>query len=168
MARYRRLIAESQLPTGPNGRRLCRFCQTEVPRGRRTFCSDRCVKEYRIRSSGAALRAAVYERDRGVCALCGRDCAALEQELWRLRERRWQSDQDMERYQARLRELALSPYQLHVWEADHIVPVAEGGGECGLENIRTLCIWCHRKVTAELRRRLADRRAGRVRLPMEA
>jgi 5-methylcytosine-specific restriction endonuclease McrA len=41
-----------------------------------------------------------------------------------------------------------------LWDADHIAPVAEGGGECDLSNIRTLCLKCHRKVTAELRQRL--------------
>jgi hypothetical protein len=34
------------------------------------------------------------------------------------------------------------------------VPVIEGGGECGIENIRTLCLGCHANVTAELRGRL--------------
>ena len=44
------------------------------------------------------------------------------------------------------------------WEADHIVPVVEGGGQCGLDNYRTLCIRCHRKATRELRARLAESR----------
>lgn len=43
----------------------------------------------------------------------------------------------------------------HLWEADHITPVVEGGGECGLENLRTLCRPCHRQATAELARRRA-------------
>lgn len=48
------------------------------------------------------------------------------------------------------------------WEADHIVPVVEGGGQCGLENYRTLCVPCHKRVTAELAaRRAAARRAAR-------
>jgi hypothetical protein len=38
------------------------------------------------------------------------------------------------------------------WEADHIVPVVEGG-DSSLENIRTLCIPCHREVTRSLRER---------------
>jgi 5-methylcytosine-specific restriction endonuclease McrA len=45
-----------------------------------------------------------------------------------------------------------------LWAADHIVPVVEGGGECGLENMRTLCIWCHQKVTAELKIRLGQKK----------
>ncbi|MDE1177999.1 MAG: HNH endonuclease signature motif containing protein [Edaphobacter sp.] len=40
-----------------------------------------------------------------------------------------------------------------LWEADHIVPVVEGGGECDLENIQTLCLRCHRKATQSLRER---------------
>lgn len=43
----------------------------------------------------------------------------------------------------------------HLWQADHIVPVVEGGGEFGIENYRTLCTGCHRKVTAELLARLS-------------
>jgi len=46
----------------------------------------------------------------------------------------------------------------NLWDADHIVPVAEGGGECSLENLRTLCIWCHHNETARLRRRLSQKR----------
>ena len=38
------------------------------------------------------------------------------------------------------------------WEADHILPVADGGGECGLENYRLLCRTCHLGVTAQWRR----------------
>lgn len=44
------------------------------------------------------------------------------------------------------------------WEADHIVPVAEGGGQCGPENYRTLCCRCHAEETKKLRARLAAKR----------
>lgn len=44
------------------------------------------------------------------------------------------------------------------WEADHILPVVEGGGQCSIENYRTLCVRCHAKETAALRRRLAEAR----------
>ena len=43
-----------------------------------------------------------------------------------------------------------------LWDADHIVPVAEGGGQCDLSNMRTLCLLCHREATAALRARLMD------------
>jgi 5-methylcytosine-specific restriction endonuclease McrA len=35
------------------------------------------------------------------------------------------------------------------WEADHIVPVAEGGGESSLDNFQTLCTPCHAKKTRQ-------------------
>jgi hypothetical protein len=31
------------------------------------------------------------------------------------------------------------------------VPVVEGGGECDLSNMRTLCLKCHRRRHAEAR-----------------
>jgi hypothetical protein len=45
------------------------------------------------------------------------------------------------------------------WEADHIVPVAEGGGEASILNYRTLCVVCHREVTNALLKRLAQKRS---------
>lgn len=44
------------------------------------------------------------------------------------------------------------------WDADHIIPVCEGGGQCGIENYRTLCIPCHKKETKELAARRAQAR----------
>jgi HNH endonuclease len=43
------------------------------------------------------------------------------------------------------------------WEADHIVPCAQGGGACGILNFRTLCVPCHRKATKILAGRLRQR-----------
>lgn len=46
------------------------------------------------------------------------------------------------------------------WDADHIIPVVEGGGLCGLDNYRTLCHPCHKICTAQLAaRRAASRKA---------
>ena len=33
------------------------------------------------------------------------------------------------------------------WQADHIIPVAEGGGGCDLSNFQTLCLCCHKDKT---------------------
>lgn len=41
-----------------------------------------------------------------------------------------------------------------LWQADHIIAVAEGGGDCGMENLRTLCTWCHGVCSGALRKRL--------------
>jgi len=137
----------ASLPKGENGRNLCRWCNLEVPRGRITFCSDWCVEEWRLRSDPGYLREKVLARDRGICALCRVDCEAVWRNLRRLRGA------------ARLkllRDWGLKPgWRKSLWDADHIVPVVEGGGECDLENIRTLCLKCHRAATAELRKRRA-------------
>lgn len=41
-----------------------------------------------------------------------------------------------------------------LWDADHVNPVCLGGGECGLDNLRTLCWKCHALVTRELHTKL--------------
>ncbi len=136
------------LPKGPNGRALCRWCNLEVPAGRQTFCSDWCVEEWKLRSNPAHLRERVLERDKGICARCGLDCIAQYHHIRRLRG------------PARAR--ANADWKLggrkSLWDADHIVPVAEGGGECDLSNMQTLCLKCHRLLTAELRVRLLGRK----------
>jgi 5-methylcytosine-specific restriction endonuclease McrA len=138
-------VAAAELPCGPNGRALCRWCQLEVPSNRRTFCSDWCVHEWRLRSDPGYLREQVFLRDRGMCAVCGTDCRAQWNHIRRLRA---------ERKRLALLEWGLRPGQRKsLWDADHIVPVAEGGGECDLANLRTLCLRCHREATSELRRR---------------
>lgn len=42
-------------------------------------------------------------------------------------------------------------------QADHIVPIADGGDEFDLDNVRTLCVPCHKKVTATWRTEVAAR-----------
>lgn len=136
------------LPKGENGRNLCRWCNLEVPQGRLTFCSAWCVDEWRLRTDTGYIREKVLERDRGVCAQCGIDCLTVWKNLKRLR--------GAASLKARM-EWGLrlgSAGRKSLWDADHIVPVVEGGGECDLENIRTLCLKCHRTVTSQLREKL--------------
>jgi 5-methylcytosine-specific restriction enzyme A len=139
------------LPKGPDGRCLCRWCNLEVPAGRLTFCSDWCVEEWKLRSNPGHLRERVLERDRGVCALCGLDCLAEWRHIRRLRG------------SARLK--AFAEWGMRgrksLWDADHIIPVAEGGGECDLANMRTLCLKCHRAHTEMLRTRLRAAKTSR-------
>ena len=90
------------------------------------------------------MRRKVLERDKGICALCGTDTLA-----------------GSPHYQERV--LGRTG---HLWQADHIVPVIEGGGLCGLDGYRTLCVPCHKRVTAELRRRLAKPKPLRPALPL--
>ena len=43
-------------------------------------------------------------------------------------------------------------YSFSANHADHIIPVADGGDEWDPENIRTLCVPCHKAVTKEWHR----------------
>ncbi len=100
------------------------------------------MHEWKLRTDPAYLRSQVFARDHGVCALCGLDTEALRKDKRKLDYRaRRQFEKDWGSRRS-------------LWDADHIVPVAEGGGECGLANMRTLCLKCHGTVTAALRRRL--------------
>jgi len=140
------------LPTGPNGLPLCRWCDLEIlTRRRRTFCSGYCVDQWRLRTDPTYLRDQVFARDRGLCALCRADTVAIFAALKRTPPR------------SPARAAGLSFYGLKsitsrrsLWDADHILPVAEGGGQCDLSNLRTLCLPGHREATAKLLQRLAQ------------
>ncbi len=133
-------------PRGPSGRGLCRWCSLEVPPRRFTFCSQYCVHEWKLRSQPAYLREHVFMRDRGICAHCRVDTLA---ELRRLKRSRGSNRAALMHHWGLKTRLRKS-----LWDADHILPVAEGGGECELSNIRTLCLRCHREVTRLLRERI--------------
>jgi len=128
-------------------RGVCRWCGVEVPVGRFTFCGDACVHEWKLRTDPRYLRDQVFARDRGVCAICGINTVVLRGDKRKLdfaARRRFEKDWGRRK---------------HLWDADHIVPVAEGGGECDLSNMRTLCLKCHKEATAALRERLARNRS---------
>ena len=136
------------LPRGPNGLPLCRWCDLEIlAKRRRTFCSEFCVHQWRLRTDPGYLRDQVFARDRGICQSCQADTLAIYAALRRAR--------------GSARVAGLSLYGMKsitsrrsLWDADHIVPVAEGGGQCDLDNLRTLCLPCHREATASLILRL--------------
>lgn len=46
-----------------------------------------------------------------------------------------------------LNEMLRNPGEGHFWQVDHIKPVYEGGGQCSLDNLQTLCTVCHKEVS---------------------
>ncbi len=131
--------------------RWCRWCLNTCPKTTQTFCSPNCVKEWKFRSSGTVLRKAVFHRDKGRCAVCQKNSKAWQREIWEeyqlIRALKGYTAKEIQAKIDRLcraegiveGDLWKSP-----WEADHIVAVIDGGGMCGLENLQTLCIVCHR------------------------
>lgn len=78
-------VDRKNVPRGPNGRGLCRWCSIEVPPRRFTFCSDYCVHEWKLRSQPGYLRDQILKRDRGVCVHCGLDTIKEHRKLKRAR-----------------------------------------------------------------------------------
>lgn len=129
------------------------------------------------RSNPQRIRHQVEARDKGVCALCGLD-TTIEQtiaretiQLWhwlarRDAEDRSEADRTLHWYTAYNENLKWVKEKSrergwaneHWWEADHIIPVVEGGGGCDFTGYRTLCMRCHHGETAALAARRAQRR----------
>lgn len=109
------------------------------------------MHEWKLRTDPGYLRDQVFARDKGVCAACGIDTIALRRDMKKL---------DYAARRKFLKEWRLSEgSRKSLWDADHIAPVAEGGGQCDLKNMRTLCLVCHRAATDALRKRMNVQRA---------
>ncbi|HXE63193.1 MAG TPA: HNH endonuclease signature motif containing protein [Bryobacteraceae bacterium] len=145
-----------QLPVGPNGRRCCRMCGKEVTPPRRCWCSQECVDRFSILTDPGYVRALLFKRDKGVCALCRLDTVKAHKAWSKQKgEMPYQEWHDAGKQMGFIRSNSRN-----AWDADHIVPVCEGGGECSLENYRTVCIPCHKDVTAALAARRAKKESA--------
>lgn len=160
------------------GRWLCRWCSNPCPKGRSSFCSEACKDEVWIRTSASYARDCVWLRDKGTCAYCGAKTQLLEDVLhdfwgspgWPYPPSRvptWQSRPATGSFKGaattprarhfwcrvgeaigeQLRRAGFT--RNHLWEMDHIKPVACGGGGCGLDNLQTLCVPCHKQKTRQ-------------------
>ena len=156
------------------GNFLCRLCKKPCSEVSRHWCSEECLRQYLTISNGSYVRAQLLERDRGICVECGVNGAQMNEALARLKD-------DL------LHPLLMTIHPMIVttlraegwtnvklrgrgsyadavefsscWEADHIQSVAEGGGQCGLENYRTLCYICHKRASkAQAKERASLRR----------
>lgn len=123
------------------GRRLCCRCGHPVGPRRRDWCGDECVARYLIgRGDQNAARRWLWKAANPLTAK--RLDAAIPCALCGVR--------------------CGTEHAPHVmWEADHRIPLCEGG-DATPENLRALCVPCHRAETKALRRRLADARRARA------
>lgn len=137
------------LPKNEAGLTCCRWCGMGVKPPKRTMCSPECVHELKLRINGRYLRDCVYKRDRGICAICNIDTkktASIANRLTCEEKIKFLEDNSI----STKRKIWVQKHGGGLWDADHIIAVKEGGGLCGLENIRTLCIKCHKVVTKSL------------------
>ncbi|KDP31309.1 hypothetical protein JCGZ_11685 [Jatropha curcas] len=151
---------------------LCKLCQIPCKGSNATtpeffedlFCNLSCYEEYRIRTSSRSLRQELFQIEHGVCRNCQLDCHQLVKtikplSLERRREYIEKIAPNLASRKNLIDKLVNDPSEGNAWHADHIIPVYQGGGECRLENMRTLCVACHSDVTAAQR---AERRLTRA------
>lgn len=163
-----------KLDQGPCGEYYCRYCGAELEGRRTAWCSDLCNHKALVVCYPDNQRRAVYQRDKGVCAICGLDTKSLDKAYRKAKAAileeigRTPSATVVRNVEKTLRRrldpIASRGKSGHMWEMDHIVPVVKGGAESTdyeevMSNLRTLCIRCHRKETNLLVEELAWERA---------
>ena len=139
-------VKANNLPKDENGLTCCR---KGVKPPRRTMCSEECAHEMQIRTNGRYLRDCVYKRDKGICKLCDLDTKKVAKtalSLYGCDRIKYLEENSI----SLKRKIWIRKHGGGLWDADHIIPVKDGGGMCGLENVRTLCIKCHKLVTKSL------------------
>jgi len=153
--RFTRFLNSRMLPNPPKG--FCRWCGEKAAR---MHCGEDCRREVNIRMG--YYQKYVFERDKGICAKCGIDTKWLCDKIIEIRSL-WRKYRpiSMVEYAKDFGPWGIEAYK-QFWEADHIIPVCEGGGCCGLENYQTLCLRCHKKETAELSKRRAVKPVGQL------
>lgn len=126
------------------------------------------------------MRRAVWKRSTGKCELCGFDIVAMMKELSEYNHNARKETKDAKgHYNFQLASNLTKAFAKLIygvkarawpndcWAADHIVPIAEGGPSIPpLEGVRVLCLECHDRVTAELRKRLSERRKNHYFRPL--
>ena len=97
-------------------------------------------------------RKPIWKRDWGVCALCGLHTSRIEclLQICLIGERTRHKQKFIDYFKWAISFDLCGDHKIkNMWEADHIIPVCEGGAD-SLENIRTLCLPCHHAVTEKL------------------
>lgn len=162
--RHSGLTTAEERGIGPSGRLLCRCgCGIEPVPPRSSFVSQECVQRFLVQSDGQYARKAVFKRDKGICAECGRDCVRLWQELVAAspvrkagvgKKKRESERGDPVKFRLLLVQSGLTEsgmrFRTSCWDMDHIIEVTNGGGSCDLSNLQTLCCRCHREKTNRL------------------
>ncbi|XP_076443122.1 DNA annealing helicase and endonuclease ZRANB3-like [Babylonia areolata] len=127
------------------------------------FCSRVCADAHWMKTNTAYLRSSVYDVQHGVCQLCGFDAhtffCQIRDSVDRLQRAELINSSKFSKLgNGQKKQMVARPYEGLFWHVDHIRPVWEGGGQCDIDNLRTLCTPCHLSVTA---RQAAQRATAR-------
>ncbi len=145
---------------GPNGRRSCRWCGKEVPVGRRNWCSEACVEDWKMKQghTGFAwreVRHKVLLRDKGICAKCGCDTRKFKRIMKFALRFAYKVGVSWQQIHVIMKELRFLPcVSATQWQAHHIIECCRGGTN-EMSNLQTLCVPCHKDEN----KRLAQERA---------
>lgn len=128
---------------------FCRWCGGPVVKPRRTFCSGSAAEFVRRLERGKPRRILAIVDGTGT------GCA----HEFLIRSRPGYARKCVEVRDQGVCAICGAKAHSFGWHMDHILPVVEGGGLAGLENLRTLCTACHKTETAKLAGRRARARA---------
>jgi hypothetical protein len=138
------LLAACPLAAGQAG--ACAWCGADLPPRRRTWCGERCSNAFWSNHWWTLARRAAKRRDKYRCRRCGHTAPKRparvrypSETAFRNAMRAWRKEKSAGRVEVNHREPALG---------------AHGTLSCihHLENLETLCVACHREVTAASRR----------------
>ena len=123
---------------------------------REFFCNHprKCFSQFQLKTG--SLRDLVFEVERGVCQSCGVNAHALYEHVKRLSSKTDKKEALLSAGKFKnLTEHRLSKLlrvritEGEFWEVNHKIAVSEGGGECDISNLETLCVPCHLQITRE-------------------
>ncbi|KAJ2714811.1 hypothetical protein H4R19_001534 [Coemansia spiralis] len=165
------IVFDERLLRSPQGRLLCLWCGVEMSGARgELFCppprrssqsssqdgedyGEGCHHEHRLRRDNQYVRDQLLVRDGGVCAECGVDahdlfaaavrCGSVEERVAMFKQLARVNPDWHKKVRRPLTSIEYGFTESMFWEAAHLIDVKHGGGLCGLEGFRTLCVPCH-------------------------
>lgn len=167
------LPASMKVRPPPNG--ICRWCAQPILNslGHPAYATwhPPCVEEFKLIHWPAVTRAAVLERDKGICARCGCDAERMRRRWVSADRYTWirhlppraerRREQLIRAARNRLARMGKG-WSGGAWQHDHIRPLVEAEGRIEfwqMANIQTLCSACHVAKGREDNRRRKQARA---------